>query len=154
MVRQPVAARPDCRAGRIGTGNEGAKRKADVKTQAIIAEMQPGRPQRARGVGRLRTKASAGRTRLDTFYQEGCAKIRLPETFEAGMEAVLINTSGGLKSKGHPVGASGAAQAVEVWKQMRGLAGNRQVDRDVDLAMTHNVGGTGQSCVVHIYERR
>ncbi len=96
MVRRPVAARPACRAGRIGAGNEGAKRKADVKTQAIIAEMQPGRPQRARGVGRLRTKASAGRTRLDTFYQEGCAKIRLPETFEAGMEAVLINTSGGL----------------------------------------------------------
>ncbi len=65
-----------------------------------------------------------------------------------------INTSGGLKSKGHPVGASGAAQAVEVWKQMRGQAGERQVDRDVDLAMTHNVGGTGQTCVVHIYERR
>jgi acetyl-CoA C-acetyltransferase len=65
-----------------------------------------------------------------------------------------INTSGGLKSKGHPVGASGAAQAVEVWKQMRGVAGERQVDRDVDLALTHNVGGTGQTCVVHIYERR
>ena len=67
---------------------------------------------------------------------------------------IPINTSGGLKSKGHPVGASGAAQAVEVWKQMRGQAGERQVDRDVDLAMTHNVGGTGQTAVVHIYERR
>ena len=65
-----------------------------------------------------------------------------------------INTSGGLKSKGHPVGASGAAQVVEVWKQMRGAAGERQVDRDVDLALTHNVGGTGQTCVVHVYERR
>ncbi|MEZ4519780.1 MAG: beta-ketoacyl synthase N-terminal-like domain-containing protein [Chloroflexota bacterium] len=65
-----------------------------------------------------------------------------------------INTSGGLKSKGHPVGASGAAQVVEVWKQMRGLAGERQVQKDVDLALTHNVGGTGQTCVVHIYERR
>lgn len=67
-----------------------------MKTQATIAAMHPGRPQRARGVGRLRTKAREGQTRLETFYQEGCAKIRLPETFDAGMEAVLINTSGGL----------------------------------------------------------
>ncbi len=65
-----------------------------------------------------------------------------------------INTSGGLKSKGHPVGASGTGQAVEVFKQMRGLAGARQVDRAVDIAMTHNVGGTGQTAVVHIYERK
>jgi len=65
-----------------------------------------------------------------------------------------INTSGGLKSKGHPVGASGVAQAVEVWKQMRGKADTRQVPGDVPLAMTHNVGATGSTCVVHIYERR
>ncbi len=65
-----------------------------------------------------------------------------------------INTSGGLKSKGHPVGASGAGQVVEVWKQMRGQAGPRQVSGDIDLALTHNVGGTGQTCVVHIFERR
>lgn len=80
----------------IGPGIQSAKRKADVSTQTIIAAETQGRPQRARGVGRLKAKARAGRTRLDTFYQEGCAKIRLPETFEAGMEAVLINTSGGL----------------------------------------------------------
>lgn len=65
-----------------------------------------------------------------------------------------VNTSGGLKSKGHPVGASGAGQVVEVWKQMRGLGGERQVPIDVDLALTHNVGGTGQTCAVHIFERR
>jgi len=65
-----------------------------------------------------------------------------------------INTSGGLKAKGHPVGASGVAQAVEVWKQMRGLAEARQVEGDVSLALTHNVGATGSTCVVHIYERR
>ncbi|MFZ5920918.1 MAG: thiolase C-terminal domain-containing protein [Chloroflexota bacterium] len=65
-----------------------------------------------------------------------------------------INTSGGLKSKGHPVGASGVAQAVEIWKQMRVEAGERQVPGDVPLAMTHNVGATGSTCVVHIYERR
>jgi acetyl-CoA C-acetyltransferase len=64
-----------------------------------------------------------------------------------------INTSGGLKSKGHPVGASGAGQVVEIWKQLRGQAGERQV-LNADLGLTHNVGGTGQTCVVHIFERR
>ncbi len=63
-----------------------------------------------------------------------------------------INTSGGLKSKGHPVGASGAAQAVEIWKQLRGEAGPRQVP-GVELGLTHNVGGTGATCAVHIYRR-
>ncbi|MBI5842571.1 MAG: hypothetical protein HZB19_20980 [Chloroflexi bacterium] len=65
-----------------------------------------------------------------------------------------INTSGGLKAKGHPVGASGVAQAVEVFKQMRGQAGERQVTGDVPVALTHNVGATGSTCVVHVYERR
>ncbi|QRM56508.1 urease accessory protein UreD [Sinorhizobium sp. BG8] len=48
------------------------------------------------GGGRLKTKSLGGTTRLDTFYQEGCAKIRLPKTFDTSMEAVLINTAGGL----------------------------------------------------------
>jgi acetyl-CoA C-acetyltransferase len=65
-----------------------------------------------------------------------------------------INTSGGLKAKGHPVGASGIGQVVEVWKQMRSEAGTRQLTRDIDLALVHNVGGTGQTCAVHIFERR
>lgn len=65
-----------------------------------------------------------------------------------------INTSGGLKSKGHPVGASGIGQVVEVWKQLRGEAGERQVAGSPTLGMTHNVGGTGQTCSVHIFERR
>jgi acetyl-CoA C-acetyltransferase len=64
-----------------------------------------------------------------------------------------VNTSGGLKSKGHPVGASGAGQVVEVWKQLRGEAGERQVP-GATLGLTHNVGGTGQTCAVHIFERR
>lgn len=65
-----------------------------------------------------------------------------------------VNTSGGLKSKGHPVGATGVAQAVEIWHQMRENAGERQVHGDIPLAMTHNVGATGSTCVVHVYERR
>jgi acetyl-CoA C-acetyltransferase len=64
-----------------------------------------------------------------------------------------INTSGGLKSKGHPVGASGTGQVVEIWKQLRGQAGDRQVT-GANVGLTHNVGGTGQTCVVHIFERR
>ena len=44
-----------------------------------------------------------------------------------------------------------ARRAIE---QMRGIAGERQVPGDIDLALTHNVGGTGQTCAVHIYERR
>jgi len=65
-----------------------------------------------------------------------------------------VNTSGGLKSKGHPVGASGVGQVVEIWKQLRGEAGERQLSADLNLGLTHNVGGTGQTCAVHIFERR
>jgi acetyl-CoA C-acetyltransferase len=65
-----------------------------------------------------------------------------------------INTSGGLKSKGHPVGASGVGQVLEIWKQLRGEAGQRQLPGDLKLGLTHNVGGTGQTCTVHIFERR
>lgn len=65
-----------------------------------------------------------------------------------------INTSGGLKSKGHPVGASGIGQVNEIWKQLRGSAGERQVDGEPNIGLTHNVGGSGQTCVVNIFERR
>jgi acetyl-CoA C-acetyltransferase len=65
-----------------------------------------------------------------------------------------INTSGGLKAKGHPVGASGVAQVIEVFHQLRGEAGPRQVpNRDLELGLTHNVGGTGGTCVVHVLRR-
>ncbi len=53
-------------------------------------------PQRARGNGRLVAKPLGGETRIAELYQEGCAKIRLPKSFDGGMEAVLINSSGGL----------------------------------------------------------
>ncbi|MBB2711552.1 urease accessory protein UreD [Rhizobium sophoriradicis] len=54
------------------------------------------RPQRAEGRGHLAAKLLDGRTRLRELYQEGAAKIRLPDTFDASMEAVIINTAGGL----------------------------------------------------------
>lgn len=88
------------------------------------------------------------------FFDPGRGYTKAQEGVTARNGAKPVNTSGGLKSKGHPVGASGVGQTVEIFKQMRGLAGERQVDGDIPLALTHNVGATGQTCVVHIYERR
>lgn len=65
-------------------------------TMTAMAEAAAIAPQRAWGRGRLSAKPFDGRTRLAEFYQEGCAKIRLPDTFDHTMEAVLINSSGGL----------------------------------------------------------
>lgn len=62
---------------------------------------------------------------------------------------IPVNPSGGLKSKGHPVGATGVAQIVEVTKQLRGECGDRQCG-DIKIGMAQNMGGTGGSCVVHI----
>ncbi|KAA0008445.1 MAG: thiolase domain-containing protein [Thermoplasmata archaeon] len=64
---------------------------------------------------------------------------------------IPINPSGGLKAKGHPVGATGIAQAAEVTLQLRGEAGKRQV-KDAEIGLTHNIGGSGATCVVHILE--
>ncbi len=64
---------------------------------------------------------------------------------------IPVNTSGGLKGKGHPVGATGVAQAVEIALQLRGEAKGRQTDADIGLS--HNVGGSGGTAVVHIYEK-
>jgi acetyl-CoA C-acetyltransferase len=63
-----------------------------------------------------------------------------------------INTSGGLKSKGHPLGATGVAQGYEIYKQVLGEAGDRQVDADVGLAC--NVGGFGNCVTTAIMEGR
>jgi len=66
-----------------------------------------------------------------------------------------INTSGGLKAKGHPVGATGAAQLYEVWLQLRGQAGPRQIPNpNLRVGGAHNLGGTGGTCTFVILERR
>jgi acetyl-CoA C-acetyltransferase len=65
---------------------------------------------------------------------------------------IPVNTSGGLKGKGHPVGATGIAQVVEIVQQLRGEAGKRQV-KGAEIGLTHNVGGTGGTAVVHIFKR-
>lgn len=78
------------------------------------------------------------------------------EAARSGMTAlggrIPVNTSGGLKSKGHPVGATGVAQAIEIFEQLRGEAGARQVE-GAHLGLAQNMGGSGASSVVHIFER-
>ena len=61
------------------------------------------------------------------------------------------NTSGGLKARGHPPGATGVAQIVEIVSQLRGKAEGRQV-KDARFGLTHNLGGTGGTAIVHIFE--
>ncbi|MER3447079.1 MAG: acetyl-CoA acetyltransferase [Candidatus Dadabacteria bacterium] len=63
-----------------------------------------------------------------------------------------VNPSGGLKAKGHPVGATGVGQVAEIVEQLRGDAGGRQV-KDAEIGLTHNIGGSGATCVVHILSR-
>ncbi|MHB1262371.1 MAG: thiolase C-terminal domain-containing protein, partial [Thermoplasmatota archaeon] len=65
----------------------------------------------------------------------------------------VINPSGGLKAKGHPVGATGVGQIVEVYEQLLGEAGGRQVDGAM-RGLTHNVGATGGTVVVNVLSRR
>ncbi|MGE6784817.1 urease accessory protein UreD [Ensifer adhaerens] len=76
-------------------------------------------PQRAWGKGRLVAKAMLGQSRIAELYQEGCAKIRLPKTFDTSMEAVLINSSGGLTGGDRMVWevAAGAGTDVTVTTQ-------------------------------------
>jgi acetyl-CoA C-acetyltransferase len=65
---------------------------------------------------------------------------------------IPINTDGGLKAKGHPVGATGAGMVVEMYKQLKGIAGKRQLP-DPMYGMAHNVGATGGTVTVQVYRR-
>ncbi|OGH17904.1 MAG: acetyl-CoA acetyltransferase [Candidatus Levybacteria bacterium RIFCSPHIGHO2_02_FULL_37_10] len=72
--------------------------------------------------------------------------------YTLGKGKIISNPSGGLKSCGHPVGATGIKQIVEITEQLRGEAGKKQV-KGAKIGLTHNVGGTGTVAVVHILER-
>ncbi|MFQ5492637.1 MAG: thiolase domain-containing protein [Candidatus Dojkabacteria bacterium] len=63
-----------------------------------------------------------------------------------------INTSGGLKACGHPVGATGVKQAHEIYQQLAGKAGRRQLKTKLNHGLTHNVGGSGGTSVVNIFK--
>jgi len=65
---------------------------------------------------------------------------------------VAVNVDGGLKAKGHPIGATGVSMTYEIAKQLRGEAGDRQVP-DATVGLTHNVGGIGQYCFVQVLRR-
>jgi acetyl-CoA C-acetyltransferase len=86
------------------------------------------------------------------FFKKGEGGKATEEGLTALNAEISVNPSGGLKSKGHPVGATGIAQVVEVVTQLRGQAGERQV-KDAEVGMTHNVGGSGGTCVAHILGR-
>lgn len=63
---------------------------------------------------------------------------------------IPVNVDGGLKAKGHPIGATGVSMMVELTKQLRSEAGNRQVPLKNNIALAHNVGGTGHYCYVTV----
>ena len=82
----------------------------------------------------------AGRGEGGPFSAAGCTSLRGPKP---------VNTSGGLKSKGHPVGATGVAQLCDLALQIRGEAGERQLARH-SLGLAQNLGGSGATAVVTI----
>lgn len=86
------------------------------------------------------------------FFEKGKASEAILEGETQLDGSIPINPSGGLKAKGHPLGATGTGQIVEIWKQLRGSAGKRQVT-DATTALAHNVGGSGATCAVHIFRR-
>jgi len=87
------------------------------------------------------------------FFPKGTGAREEFEGTTARDGKLPVNTSGGLKAKGHPVSATGASQVVEIFEQMNGLAQGREVAR-TETALAHNVGATGGSCSVHIFSRR
>lgn len=86
------------------------------------------------------------------FFEKGTAARAVTEGVTARRGEIPINPSGGLKSKGHPIGATGIGQVVEVFEQLTGKAGERTI-KDAELALTHNFGATGASAAVHIFKR-
>jgi len=80
---------------------------------------------------------------------QGVQGVRDGQTKRDG--EIPINPSGGLKSKGHPIGATGVGQVVEVFDQLTGKAGERTI-ADAKIGLTQNFGATGASCAVHIFQ--
>ncbi|MCP8308973.1 MAG: thiolase domain-containing protein [archaeon] len=100
------------------------------------------------------------------FYERGKAWKGIYESYESFKNSkhipyikdggeLIVNSGGGLKADGHPVGATGVRQIYECFKQLRKEAGKHQVeiDGDLNLALCHNVGGTGGIATVHILAR-
>ncbi|NHM26384.1 thiolase domain-containing protein [Desulfofundulus sp. TPOSR] len=88
------------------------------------------------------------------FCEKGEAGRLLDEEATSLGGRIPVNVSGGLKSKGHPIGATGCGQAYEVFNQLRGQAKNpeRQI-KNAEIGLSHNVGGSGGTATVFIYRR-
>ncbi|MEK0336217.1 MAG: acetyl-CoA acetyltransferase, partial [Nitrosopumilus sp.] len=85
------------------------------------------------------------------FFEKGKGVVAVREGRTKLNSDISINPSGGLKSKGHPIGATGVGQVVEVFDQLTGNAGQRTV-KDAKIGLTHNFGATGASCAVHVFQ--
>jgi acetyl-CoA C-acetyltransferase len=86
------------------------------------------------------------------FCAKGAGKELIAEGATNIDGEIPINPSGGLKARGHPIGATGVAQVVEITKQLRGEAEKRQVT-DAEIGLCCNVGGSGGTAVVSIFSR-
>ena len=86
------------------------------------------------------------------FFEKGKSVYAFQEWYEKKSLSLAFNTSGGLKAKGHPVGATGVAQACEIVQQLRGQCGQRQANNP-RFGLTHNLGGCGTTAVVHIFAK-
>jgi acetyl-CoA C-acetyltransferase len=86
------------------------------------------------------------------FFPKGTAARAVTEGATRRNGEIPINPSGGLKSKGHPIGATGIGQVVEVFEQFIGKAGERTI-KNAETALTHNFGATGASAAVHIFRK-
>jgi acetyl-CoA C-acetyltransferase len=86
------------------------------------------------------------------FFPKGTAAHAIREGATSRNGEIPINPSGGLKSKGHPIGATGIGQVVEVFEQFTGKTGEREI-KDAEYALTQNFGATGASCAVHIFSK-
>ncbi|MDA7960642.1 MAG: thiolase domain-containing protein [Nitrosopumilus sp.] len=86
------------------------------------------------------------------FFEKGTG-ARAAADGRTGLNSdIPVNPSGGLKSKGHPIGATGIGQVAEAYDQLTGGAGERSV-RGAEVGLTHNFGATGASCAVHLFAR-
>lgn len=85
------------------------------------------------------------------FFEKGKGALAVAERKTCHSGTIPINVSGGLKAKGHAIGATGLSQIYEVVTQLRGEGGARQLPR-ARIGLTHNIGGTGATCVVHLFK--
>ena len=86
------------------------------------------------------------------FFKKGEGGKAIEEGLIERNSQISVNPSGGLKARGHPLGATGIAQIAEITWQLRGDAGKRQVD-GAELGITHNVGGTGGTVAIQVLSR-